>query len=92
MRMNDPHAHGVHGVPLISRIINGLIINYISAAADTARAASGDANDLERGRQAGIDAMQHLHLAGVDHRLTPKIADELGRAGLLREAAACPCR
>lgn len=81
--MKDPGAHIAHDLPLADRIIDQHIRDYIRTATDTARAANGYLGDKAAGFEQAIDQMRHLHLAGWDYRLTPRIVDALRRAGLL---------
>lgn len=84
--MKNPAAHEAHDLPLANRIVSDLIGEFIDTGCAIASAGTGNLNDYERGAQAAIDQMRHLHMSGVDYRLTPKILDALRRAGLLVES------
>jgi hypothetical protein len=83
--IRDPSAHEAHEMPLAGRIIDRLIGAYIAHAGDIALAGNGYSGAEEEGFRKGVEQMRYLHLSGWDYRLTPKILDELRRAGLLRD-------
>lgn len=80
--LTNPIAHEAHQRPLANRIVSGLVRQYLDRAAATALCID-PINDHERGFVEGVNQMRHLHLAGWDYQLVPKILDELRRAGLM---------
>ena len=83
----NPAQHEAHEMPLAGRIIDRLISEYIAHAGDIALAGNGYSGAEEEGFRKGVEQMRYLHLSGWDYRLTPKIVDELTRAGLLQGGA-----
>lgn len=79
----NPAQHPAHDFPLADRIVDDLISEYIATNLALAAATFGSATPEERGAHEALDQVRHLHLAGWDYRLTPKILDALRRAGLL---------
>lgn len=84
--MSDPSQHEAHDMPLVSRIIDAAVREWLNRRTATALAATGDLDDYERGVRQGIEQMRHLHLDDYWYALTPKITEELERAGRLHLA------
>ena len=68
----------LHDLPLAHRLIDAVLADYITTACALGSAACGTAEG-----RAAIDSLQHLHLDGWHYKATPRIVDELTRAGLL---------
>jgi hypothetical protein len=77
------HEHERHELPLADRIISKAIGDFITTNLAMALATNGYTGDVARGYAMAIDQARHMHLAGWDYQVVPKLADELRRAGLL---------
>lgn len=80
--MRNPAGHEAHERSLANRLIDQAIREWIDVQLNIALAFT-PMNDREHGAKAAIEQVRNLDLAGYRHQLTPKILDELRRAGLL---------
>lgn len=76
-----PRDDSIHGMPLVHRLIEDRIGEWLQLGFDVA---SDDANDEQK---KAIDSLKYLHLSGYQYGLVPRIVDDLRRAGLLVAAS-----
>ena len=67
----------VHDLPLAHRLINEAVGTWLNTHLSIAACAS------EPEEQAAINRIRYLHLSGFDSKVTPKLVEQLQRAGLL---------
>src|SRR4051794_21824589 len=67
----------VHDLPLAHRLINEAVGTWLDTHLRIAECA------CEPEEQAILNRVRHLHLAGFDYQVTPKLVEQLQRAGLL---------
>lgn len=77
--------HERHETPLADRIISKAMGDFITTNLALAAAANGYSGDKADGYATAINQVRHMHLAGWDYRVAPRLVDELRRAGLLTD-------
>lgn len=80
--MSDPRQREAHELPLSRRLVDEVIRTWLDTATGLAKAGFGDLTEYDRGARAAIEQMRYLHLDAYWYTVTPKILDELKRAGL----------
>jgi hypothetical protein len=75
--------HEIHSVPLLNRLIDEQIREWLDTRTSIALATVGDIGQFELGQKAGIVQMRHLHLDNYSYTLVARIIEHLDRAGLL---------
>lgn len=83
-----PSNNDAHDFPLADRLVDDLIKKWLDTAIATELAGHGNTTPEERAARRAIEQVRHLALADYSYALTPKILDELRRAGLLSTPAA----
>lgn len=83
MSAADPAHSPAHDFPLAERLINDLIRKWLNTQLGIEQAGYGDATPEEQAARKAIDQARYLALANYSTALTPKILDQLRRAGLM---------
>lgn len=79
-------THEVHGLPLVTRIIEAEITKWRNTTLGIAAAAfAASSAEEERGGRKAIEQIRYLHQSGPGYSVVPRIVDALRRAGLLAE-------
>lgn len=79
----DPSHNAAHDLSLAERLVNDLIKSWLNTQLGIELAGYGDATSEQRSARNAIHQARHLALSNYRDALTPKILDELKRAGLL---------
>ncbi|WP_405747892.1 hypothetical protein [Streptomyces canus] len=86
MTAADPSCNAAHDFPLAERLVNNLIRKWLDTQLGIELAGCGKGTSDERAARKALDQARHLALSNYPYALTPKILDELTRAGLMSES------